>query len=155
MSFSKSLKWYLSGIWIHHVCICFCIKPMWHHDLYSLYQAVTYPHWFPDHVKKEVKPPPATDAGVTDLESKKVSPPPGTRAEQGTRACAVKMEVCPPPAAGPLVPDLEQMKRKATDELDRDRTWVIFSNPLTITCLSIVQKQMHYLLMLALYLSEA
>ena len=61
----------------------------------------------------------------------------------------------PPPTAGPLVPDLEQMKRKATDELDRDRTWVIFSNPLTITCLSIVQKQMHYLLMLALYLCEA
>lgn len=75
---------------------------------------------------KGVSPPAATEAGVPDLVSKKVNPPPGTGAVQGTRA--VKREVSPPPAAVPR-------KRKATDELGMDRTGVIFSNPLTSTCL--------------------
>ena len=92
---------------------------------------------------KGVSPPAATEAGVPDLVSKKVNPPPGTGAVQGTRA--VKREVGPPPAAVPR-------KRKATDELGMDRTGVIFSNPLTSTCLCKVQKEMHDLLMLAMYL---
>lgn len=92
---------------------------------------------------KGVSPPAATEAGVPDLVSKKVNPPPGTGAVQGTRA--VKREVSPPPAAVPR-------KRKATDELGMDRTGVIFSNPLTSTCLCKVQKEMHDLLMLAMYL---
>ena len=57
-----------------------------------MYQ-VTYPHWFPPHMKG-VSPPAATEAGVPDLVSKKVNPPPGTGAVQGTRA--VKMEMSPP-----------------------------------------------------------
>ena len=94
-------------------------------------------------MKKEVSPPAATEAGVPDLVSKKVNPPPGTGAVQGTRA--VKREVSPPPAAEPR-------KRKAIDELGMDRTGVVFSNPLTCTCLCKVQKEMHDLLRLAMYL---
>jgi len=67
---------------------------------------------------------------VTDLVSKKVTTPPGTGAVQGTRA--VKMEMSPPPAAVPRVPDLGPRKRKAIDELGRDRTVVMFSNPLIL-----------------------
>ena len=87
---------------------------------------------------------------MPDLVSKKVNPPPGTGAVQGTRA--VKREVSLPPAAVPRVPDLEPRKRKATDELGMDRTGVIFSSPLTSTCSCKVQKEMHDLLMLAMYL---
>ena len=75
-------------------------------------------------MKKDVSPPPATDAGETDLVSKKVTPPPpSTGAVQGTRV--VKRDVSPSAGAVPKV-------RKATDELGRDPTGVLFSNPLIL-----------------------
>ena len=100
-------------------------------------------------MKKEVSP--RCYRGRGDRSGiKEGDPPPGTGAVQGTRA--VKLEVSPPPAAVPRVPDLEARKRKHSDELGMDRTGVIFSNPLSSTCLCKVQKEMHDLLMLAMYL---
>ena len=55
---------------VPHVFFCSCVKPLWHHALYYLYQVGTS-RFRAGAMGNEMSPPPAAGAWVTDLQPKK------------------------------------------------------------------------------------